>query len=156
MPHMHGRVSFASGQQEYWEVFQDAYRAVMRHYRSGAWYDDADIGNGRSLHQQFQSLQAFWPGPPEPHLCCAVLCCAALRCTVLCGDLPSCAVLCCGSDVISYLTRLYVMNCAELLYCCSAARRLSLLLADTVQNKHGLQLFYPSCCASLLIALCFG
>ncbi|DBB06862.1 TPA: hypothetical protein ACH3X3_009521 [Trebouxia sp. C0006] len=50
------------GRTEYWEVFQDAYRAVMQHYRSGAWYDDADIVNGRTLHQQFQSLQAFWPG----------------------------------------------------------------------------------------------
>ena len=71
----------ASGQQEYWDVFQDAYRAVMRHYRSGAWYDDADIGNGRSVHQQFQSLQAFWPGPPEAHavLCRAVLCCNVIQ-----------------------------------------------------------------------------
>ncbi|KAL0039486.1 hypothetical protein WJX79_010327 [Trebouxia sp. C0005] len=50
------------GRTEYWEVFQDAYRAVMQHYRSGAWYDDADIVTGRTLHQQFQSLQAFWPG----------------------------------------------------------------------------------------------
>ncbi|KAL3149734.1 hypothetical protein ABBQ38_013560 [Trebouxia sp. C0009 RCD-2024] len=50
------------GQQEYWDMFRDSYRAVMRHYRSGAWYDDADIGNGRTVHQQFQSLQAFWPG----------------------------------------------------------------------------------------------
>ncbi len=51
-----------AGRTEYWEVFQDAYRAVMQHYRSGAWYDDADIVTGRTLHQQFQSLQAFWPG----------------------------------------------------------------------------------------------
>ena len=73
---MHGHVCRAAGQQEYWDVFQDAYRAVMQHYRSGPWYDDADIGNGRSLHQQFQSLQAFWPGPPEPH--------AVLRFAALC------------------------------------------------------------------------
>lgn len=94
---IHRHACFAAGQQEYWDVFQDAYRAVMRHYRSGAWYDDSDIVSGRSVHQQFQSLQAFWPGPPEPHamLCCAeichaVLCSAALGCT---GNL--CAVMCC-------------------------------------------------------------
>ncbi|DBA85723.1 TPA: hypothetical protein ACH3X1_005291 [Trebouxia sp. C0004] len=50
------------GRTEYWEVFQGAYRGVMQHYRSGAWYDDADIVTGRTMHQQFQSLQAFWPG----------------------------------------------------------------------------------------------
>ncbi len=55
-----------AGRTEYWEVFQDAYRAVMQHYRSGAWYDDADIVTGRTLHQQFQSLQAFWPGACLP------------------------------------------------------------------------------------------
>ena len=89
---MHGRVRFAAGQQEYWDVFQKAYRAVMRHYRSGAWYDDADIGSGRSVHQQFQSLQAFWPGPPEAH---AVLCCAVLRCAALCCVGTCQAALCC-------------------------------------------------------------
>ena len=101
--HMRGHVCRAAGQQEYWDVFQDAYRAVMQHYRSGPWYDDADIGNGRSLHQQFQSLQAFWPGLPEPHavlhfavLCCAVLCCAVLCCAVLCCAVLCCAVLCCA------------------------------------------------------------
>ena len=34
----------------------------MQHYRAGPWYDDADIVTGQSMHQQFQSLQAFWPG----------------------------------------------------------------------------------------------
>lgn len=54
----------AVGRTEYWDVFQGAYRAVMQHYRRGPWYDDADIVTGRTLHQQFQSLQAFWPGAP--------------------------------------------------------------------------------------------
>lgn len=58
---MHHQAAVA-GQTAYWEVFQEVYRAVMQHYRSGPWYDDADIVTGHSMHQQFQSLQAFWPG----------------------------------------------------------------------------------------------
>ena len=110
-----GHVCCAAGQQEYWDVFQDAYRAVMQHYRSGAWYDDADIGNGRSLHQQFQSLQAFWPGPPEPHavLCCAVLCCAVLCCALLCCAVLCCAVLCCAVLCCAVLC-CAVLGCAVL------------------------------------------
>ena len=53
---------FLAGQTAYWNVFEEVYRAVMQHYRAGPWYDDADIVTGQSMHQQFQSLQAFWPG----------------------------------------------------------------------------------------------
>lgn len=47
-------------------MFQTAYTAALRHYRSGAWYPNADIYSGALTHMQFTSLQAFWPGESEP------------------------------------------------------------------------------------------
>ncbi|XP_024523829.1 alpha-mannosidase I MNS5 isoform X1 [Selaginella moellendorffii] len=50
------------GGEEYWDMFQDAYRAVQQHYRYGSWYHDADMRTGKATYWQFTSLQAFWPG----------------------------------------------------------------------------------------------
>ncbi|EIE19324.1 seven-hairpin glycosidase [Coccomyxa subellipsoidea C-169] len=50
------------GEMEYWEMFQAAYTAAIRHYRDGTWYPQADIWMGAHTHLQFTSLQAFWPG----------------------------------------------------------------------------------------------
>ena len=101
----------AAGQQEYWDVFQDAYRAVMQHYRSGVWYDDADIVNGRSMHQQFQSLQAFWPG--------LLLLSSAMLCTTA-GllSLPvNCAVLCSSAMLVELSVEVYVIPRHAVLCC---------------------------------------
>ncbi|KAG6540826.1 hypothetical protein Mapa_017804 [Marchantia paleacea] len=50
------------GDDEYWDMFHDAYMAVQQYYRHGPWYHDADIRTGGPTHRQLTSLQAFWPG----------------------------------------------------------------------------------------------
>jgi len=55
-------LDLTAGELEYWDMFQAAYTAAIRHYKSGPWYSSADIWTGAHTHQQFTSLQAFWPG----------------------------------------------------------------------------------------------
>ena len=50
-------------------MFEAAYTAAMRHYRSaGGWYPMADIWLGTPTHKQFTSLQAYWPGSHLPRM----------------------------------------------------------------------------------------
>eukprot|EP01114_Cavostelium_apophysatum_P013152 TRINITY_DN3122_c0_g1_i2.p1 TRINITY_DN3122_c0_g1~~TRINITY_DN3122_c0_g1_i2.p1 ORF type:complete len:632 (-),score=103.87 TRINITY_DN3122_c0_g1_i2:570-2465(-) len=50
------------GKYEYLSIFQDAYRAVTKHLKYGPWYVDVNMTNGIVMYNQFNSLQAFWPG----------------------------------------------------------------------------------------------
>lgn len=46
----------------YLAMFQESYKAVEKHLKSGHWYLEANMNTGRTTHAQFNSLQAFWPG----------------------------------------------------------------------------------------------
>eukprot|EP00884_Botryococcus_braunii_P002291 jgi/Botrbrau1/12062/Bobra.0295s0017.1 len=50
------------GDEEYWEMFVEAYVSAVQHYKRDGWYQDSDIFSGQPTHQQFTSLQGFWPG----------------------------------------------------------------------------------------------
>jgi mannosidase alpha-like ER degradation enhancer 1 len=52
-----------AGDVELYNIFSEAYSAVMQNYRSiNHWYQESDIHSGQPTHRQFTSLQAFWPG----------------------------------------------------------------------------------------------
>ncbi|KAK3260378.1 hypothetical protein CYMTET_30660 [Cymbomonas tetramitiformis] len=50
------------GEDEYYDMFHDAYLAVLKHMKHGPWYHEANMNTARPTHLQFSSLQAFWPG----------------------------------------------------------------------------------------------
>lgn len=50
------------GDLDSWTMFADAYEAVDRHSRIGAWYADVDMFTAKPRRQHFENLQAFWPG----------------------------------------------------------------------------------------------
>eukprot|EP00501_MAST-03F_sp_TOSAG23-6_P000138 GSMAST32.ASY1.ANO1.141.1 assembled CDS len=47
---------------ELWEWFIDAYKAVNRHLKMGDWYVDTLLDSGKPTIIAFNNLQAFWPG----------------------------------------------------------------------------------------------
>eukprot|EP01083_Nonionella_stella_P213128 768926_1 len=42
-------------------MFEKSYVAVMKYIQKDFWYKDVRMSSGRSVHFQFNSLQAFWP-----------------------------------------------------------------------------------------------
>jgi hypothetical protein len=48
--------------EEYYDMFTDAYVAVMKNYHDDGWYHEAHLDTGAATHLQATSLQAFWPG----------------------------------------------------------------------------------------------
>lgn len=50
------------GDEEYYDIFTDAYVAVMKHYHEDGWYHEAHMDTAAGTHFQATSLQAFWPG----------------------------------------------------------------------------------------------
>ncbi|KAI9208021.1 ER degradation enhancer, mannosidase alpha-like 2 [Polychytrium aggregatum] len=54
-------IAFAD-ENEYHEMFVEAYRAVKMHMKRGLWNIDVMMDNGVPIHERFHSLGAFWPG----------------------------------------------------------------------------------------------
>ena len=50
------------GDEEYYDIFTDAYVAVMKNYHDDGWYHEAHLDTGAATHLQATALQAFWPG----------------------------------------------------------------------------------------------
>ena len=50
------------GDDEYLDIFRDAYAAAMRYYHEDGWYHEAHLMTGATTHAQATALQAFWPG----------------------------------------------------------------------------------------------
>ena len=50
------------GDDEYLDIFRDAYAAAMRYYHEDGWYHEAHMMTGVTTHAQATALQAFWPG----------------------------------------------------------------------------------------------
>ena len=46
---------------ELWGMWSEAYAAVNKYLKKGAWYVQSHMRTGRVVHNQFDSLQAFWP-----------------------------------------------------------------------------------------------
>jgi len=52
----------AFGDDEVFDIFCDAYVAVIKWYHDDGWYHEAHLDTGKPTHLQATSLQAFWPG----------------------------------------------------------------------------------------------
>ncbi|KAL8171206.1 hypothetical protein V2J09_023010 [Rumex salicifolius] len=50
------------GDEEYLFIFQEAYRAAMRHLFTDPWYVEVNMDSATIVWPIFNSLQAFWPG----------------------------------------------------------------------------------------------
>jgi len=46
----------------YIDMFERAYRAVLKHQRKEQWYADVNMISGAVIHPVFNALAAFWPG----------------------------------------------------------------------------------------------
>ena len=44
-----------------WTMWEEAYGAARKYLKHGPWYVQSHMRTGRMVHQQFESLQAFWP-----------------------------------------------------------------------------------------------
>ncbi|KAL6068821.1 ER degradation-enhancing alpha-mannosidase-like protein 2 [Balamuthia mandrillaris] len=47
--------------QEYFAIFQEAYKSVLKYLRHGPWYIMSNMSNGSPNWFVFDALQAFWP-----------------------------------------------------------------------------------------------
>eukprot|EP01132_Coremiostelium_polycephalum_P005766 gene5766-7175_t len=48
--------------QEYMDIFLEAYGAILKHVKKDPWYVDVSINNGAIIWPIYNSLQSFWPG----------------------------------------------------------------------------------------------
>jgi hypothetical protein len=49
------------GSSALWEMWEEAYGAARKYLKHGPWYVQSHMQTGRMVHEQFESLQAFWP-----------------------------------------------------------------------------------------------
>ena len=56
------KTAILTDDDEYLQMFNQAYAAVMSNLKMGPWYLDVNMDNGQIIWPSFSSLQCFWPG----------------------------------------------------------------------------------------------